>query len=97
MLNFGIGGLLPPAPPGSVLRRRAVACGQGAGGPVRAYGPIPPTSLRLWAPPVHAATGGYAVRRLLPLRPCLSGSYALRVLRLFLASQKPGRKERSLL
>ena len=31
-------------------------------GPVRAYGPIPPTPTAR-APPVHEATGGYAVRR----------------------------------
>ena len=35
-------------------------------GPVRTFGPIPPMRqrfARLWAPPVHEATGGYAVRR----------------------------------
>ena len=36
-------------------------------GPVRTFGAIPPTALRR-APPVHEATGGYAVRRPLPIR-----------------------------
>ena len=31
-------------------------------GPVRPFGAIPPTALRLWAPPAHEAAGGYAVR-----------------------------------
>ena len=35
---------------------------------VRPSGAIPPTALRLRAPPVHAATGGYAVRGPQPLR-----------------------------
>ena len=34
----------------------------GACGAVRPSGAIPPTALCLRAPPVHAATGGYAVR-----------------------------------
>ena len=38
---------------------------QGRGfGPVRSFGAIPPR--QVWAPPVHEATGGYAVRSLCP-------------------------------
>ena len=57
------GGLAGPA------RRIGWACEA-----VRPSGAIPPTALRLRAPPVHAATGGYAVRSPPPLRsPGLSG------------------------
>lgn len=43
-------------------------------GSVRTSGAIPPTALRLWAPPVHEATGGYAVRSPLPIRRYSSSS-----------------------
>ena len=48
-------------------------------GPVRPCGAIPPTSLRSWAPPVHGATGGYAVRSLPPsgLRDAWRGAGAI--------------------
>ena len=68
-------------PPFSFFRRsgrggRTSGCRlrTGAGGPVRPFGAILPTSLRLWAPSAHEAADGHAVRRPLPLRllcpPC---------------------------
>ena len=90
-------------PPFSFFRRsgrggRTSGCRlrTGAGGPVRPFGAILPTSLRLWAPSAHEAADGHAVRRPLPLRllcpPCaaLPAPMSLRVLPLFLASQKWG-------
>ena len=68
-------------PPFSFFRRsgrggRTSGCRlrTGAGGPVRPFGAILPTSLRSWAPSAHEAADGHAVRRPLPLRllcpPC---------------------------
>ena len=69
--------LVMPGPDRASLRLRSSAGwgggGSGAGAPpssrpgafgsVRPFGAIPPTSLRLWAPPAHEATGGPAARR----------------------------------
>ena len=62
-------------PPFSFFRRsgrggRTSGCRlrAGAGGPVRPFGAILPTSLRSWAPSAHEAADGHAVRRPLPLR-----------------------------